>query len=102
MWAWFKAVSIGWKLAGVGLLVLAIVLGVNSCTTTTNHKTDVAIEAAEDKGAATVRAEAAEEGIRDVVKGNEARQVIDRDAVARFDVCVRTSRTPKNCKRPGT
>lgn len=101
MWASFKAVSIGWKLAGVGLLVLAIVLGVNSCTATTNHKTDVAIEAAEDKGAATVRAEAAEEGIRDVVKSQEVRGAVDRDAAARYDVCVRTSRTPQNCKRPG-
>lgn len=102
MWTSIKALSLGWKAAIVGLFVLAIVLGINSCTATTNHKTDVAIDAAEEKGAATVRAEAAEEGIRDVVKSQEVRQVIDRDAVARFDLCLRTSRTPENCQRPGT
>lgn len=102
MWTSFKALSLGWKAVAVGLCVLAIVLGINSCTATTNHKTDVAIDAAEEKGAATVRAEAAEEGLKDVVKSQEARQVIDRDAVARFDMCLRTSRTPENCQRPGT
>lgn len=102
MWASLKALSLGWKAVAVGLLALAIVLWINSCTATTNHNADVAIDAAEGKGAATVRAEAAEEGIRDVVKSQEVRQVIDRDAVARFDLCLRTSRTPENCQRPGT
>lgn len=100
MLASFKALSIGWKLAGIGLLVLAIVLGVNSCTATTNHKTDVASDDAKGMGAATVRAEAAEEGIRDVVKSQEVRGTVDRDAAARYDVCMRTSRTPQYCKRP--
>jgi len=100
MFAWLKALSIGWRLAGIGLLVLAIVLGVDSCTATTNHKTDVGLKAAKGEGAATVRAEAAEEGIRDVVKSQEVRGAVDRDAVARYDVCVRTSRTPANCQRP--
>lgn len=100
MWASFKAVSIGWKLAGVGLLVLAIVLAFDSCTATNNHKTDTVATTAEEKGAATVRAEAAEEGIRDVVKSQEVRGAVDRDAAARYDVCMLTSRTPQYCQRP--
>jgi len=100
MWSSFKGLSLGWKAAAIALLALAIVAGFKACTATTNHKTDVAIEAAEDKGAAIVRAEAAEEGIRDVVKSQEVRGAVDRDAVARHDICVRTSRTPENCQRP--
>lgn len=100
MWKWIKTLSLGWKAVLVGLLALAIVAGFRSCTATTNHRTDAAIGAAEEKGAATVRAEAAEEGISDVIESHEARKSVDRDAAARYSVCLRTSRTPENCERP--
>lgn len=99
---WISAIPIWMRgVAGVALLV-AIVAGFKACTATTNHKTDAGLSAARNEGAATVRAEAAEEGLNDVVKGQAARAAVDRDARARYDVCVRTSRTPGNCRRPAS
>lgn len=95
-----KAIPLWIKIAGPVLLLAAIVAGFKACTATTNHKTDAVTRTAREAGAAEGRAAAAEEGVRDVIKSNEARQTVDRDARARYDVCVRTSRTPAACRPP--
>ena len=92
-----KALSLGWKVAGLVLIALAIFAGFRSCTATTNHKTDVAVDAAEQKGAATAAAAAATKGLENVEKGNAAAAAVDRDADARRAGCLRHSRTKQNC-----
>jgi type IV secretory pathway TrbL component len=92
-----KALSLGWKVAGVVLIAIAIFAAFRSCTATTNHKTDVAIGAAEEKGAATAAAAAATKGLVNVEKGNAAAAAVDRDDDARRAGCLRHSRTPENC-----
>jgi len=97
MWAYLKALSVGWKIAGFVLIAIAIVAGFRTCTATTNHKTDVAIGAAEEKGAATAAAAAATKGLENVEKGNAAATAVDRDPAVRRAGCLRHSRTPENC-----
>lgn len=92
-----KALSLGWKIAGIVLVALAIFAGFRACTATTNHKTDVAIGAAEGKGAATAAAAAATKGLENVEKGNAAAAAVDRDDDARRAGCLRHSRTKQNC-----
>jgi hypothetical protein len=97
MWAELKALSLGWKIAGIVLVAIAIVAGFRSCTAVTNHKTDAAIGAAEQKGAATAAAAAATKGLGHVEKGNAAAAAVDRDPAVRRAGCVRHSRTKQNC-----
>ena len=92
-----KGLSLGWKVAGLVLIAIAIFAGFRSCTATTNHKTDVAVDAAEQKGAATAAAAAATKGLENVEKGNAAAAAVDRDADARRAGCLRHSRTKQNC-----
>lgn len=92
-----KALSLGWKVAGLVLIAIAIFAGFRSCTAITNHKTDVAVDAAEQKGAATAAAAAATKGLENVEKGNAAAAAVDRDADARRAGCLRHSRTKQNC-----
>lgn len=97
MLAQLKALSLGWKIAGLVLIAIAIVAGFRSCTATTNHKTDAAIGAAEEKGAATAAAAAATKGLENVEKGNAAAATVGRDDDVRRAGCLRHSRTPENC-----
>lgn len=97
MWAYLKTISGSAKFAIVILIGIAILAAFKSCTATTNHKTDVAIGAAEGKGAATAAAAAATKGLENVEKGNAAAAAVDRDDDARRAGCLRHSRTPENC-----
>lgn len=97
MWGQFKAASIGWKLAGLVLIAVAIFAGFKSCTATSEHKTNVAVDAAEQKGAASAAAAAATKGLEYVAKGNAAAAAVDRDPVVRRAGCLRHSRTKQNC-----
>lgn len=97
MLAQLKALSLGWKIAGVVRIAIAIFAGFRSCTATTNHKTDAAIGAAEEKGAATAAAAAATKGLENVEKGNAAATAVDRDPAVRRAGCLRHSRTKQNC-----
>jgi hypothetical protein len=97
MWSKIIGLSPGWKIAGVALLAIAIVAAFRTCTATSNHKTDVAIEAAEGKGAATAAAAAATKGLKNVEDGNKAAAAVARDPDARRAGCLRHSRTPEHC-----
>lgn len=92
-----KGLSLGWKIGILVLVGFVIFAGFKSCTATTNHKTDAAIGAAEEKGAATAAAAAATKGLENVEKGNAAATAVDRDPAVRRAGCLRHSRTPENC-----
>lgn len=92
-----KGLSLGWKIGILVLVGFAIFAGFKICTATTNHKTDAAIGAAEEKGAATAAAAAATKGLENVEKGNAAAAAVDRDPAVRRAGCLRHSRTPENC-----
>lgn len=97
MWTALKALPLGWKAAGLALIAIAIVAGFRSCTAVTNHSTDAAVAAGEQKGAATAAAAAATKGLSNVEEGNKAAAAVARDADARRAGCLRHSRTPENC-----
>lgn len=98
MWTSLKALPLMWKLIGVGLAALAIVAAFKSCTAVTNHSTDAAVAAGEQKGAATAAASAATKGLSNVEEGNKAAAAVARDGDARRAGCLRHSRTPENCQ----
>lgn len=75
-------------LAAVGLLIIG--LG------TAYHFVDAAFETAEDKGAATERAQAQGKVIENVEKAKAAADTVHRDGIPLAD-CLRDSRTPENC-----
>lgn len=97
MLAYLRAMSLGWKIAALLLIALAIVAGFRSCAAASNHKTDVAVDAAEKKGAASAAATAATKGMANVEQANKAAARVERDPAERRAGCLRHSRTPKNC-----
>lgn len=87
-----------WGRVLLGVAALAIIFGgFKSCTATINHKTDVAVDAAEKNGAASAAATAATKGMSNVEQANKAAAKVDRDPAVRRAGCLRHSRTPENC-----
>lgn len=77
-WKWF----IG---AGAILLLLALAM--------------CALDQAEDKGKAKQQVKQLEHTIKQVEKKDEVEKTFDADAQRVYDQCVRSARTPENCKR---
>ena len=79
-WAWF---GIG------GLLLLLAVL----------YVFEGIRKNAEETGSQVERGKTAEVVIQRVEKADEVRETFDRRPNARYDECLRSSRTPANCER---
>jgi len=91
--SWFAGLSIFRKI-GIGF---AVILAVIACVAIANRAIDGAFIKAEEKGAATVRAQSAEKGLVHVEVANKAAENVARDDSKRKSGCVRHSRTPENC-----
>lgn len=82
------------------LLLAIAALAIAAAVTVANHWFDSTIETAKEAGASGQRADDLGETIKRTEKGNAVRdQVRDPGNRARYDECVRSARTPENCKR---
>lgn len=81
-------------------LLVAIVAGFRSCTATSNHKTDVAADAARGEGAASAAADGLKGVLKDAETANKAGAAVAAGGQPAYDVCVLTSDTPRNCPAP--
>lgn len=90
----FKALTTGKKLLAIGGIVLVIALLIFAIS----RFIDNAFDAAEQAGAAKVRAETLETTITRTEEANNAEDTIRNDPAAARDNCVRHSRTPENCQ----
>lgn len=83
-----------WILLAVAALVIAGAVAV------ANHWFDSTVETAKEAGAAGQRADDLGETIKRTEQGNAVReQVRNPGNRARYDECMRSARTPANCKR---
>lgn len=94
MISWFMSLHVQQRLAVVG--IVAIFLGMVAYVAI--NWADISLDRAEEKGAATERAATLEAVIEQGVKANEAEQRVRIDPPAYCAVCMRTSRTPENCR----
>lgn len=91
---WFRALPVGIK----WLLVIWIIAAV--LTLIIDGWMDRTIQTAVEAGAAEQRETDLRETIRNVEKANAARDEVHNDIDgARYNQCLRTARTPANCKR---
>ncbi|ODU28979.1 hypothetical protein [Sphingopyxis sp. SCN 67-31] len=96
----FDAVPLWVKALIAGALLVAIVAGFRACTAITNHQTDVAASAARGEGVATAVAEGMKGVLKDAETANKAGAAVAAGGQSAYDVCVRTSDTPRNCPTP--
>jgi type II secretory pathway pseudopilin PulG len=94
MIGWFTALAAPQKAAALGVVV--VFLGLVALVAI--NWADMGLDRAEEKGAAVERARTAEAVIEQGVKANEAAQRVRTDPPAYCGVCMRTSRTPENCR----
>lgn len=91
IFAWLTSAAFGlprwlWAALALVLLVTAVVL-LGSC------------DDEREIGRVEERSKTQQEVLKRTEKANEVRQEVDRDARARYDVCLQTARTPANCER---
>lgn len=94
MISWFMGLAVQQRLAVVG--ILGIIFGLVAYVAI--NWADMSLDRAEEKGAAVERADTLEAVLEQGVKANEAEQRIRIDPPAYCGVCLRTSRTPENCR----
>lgn len=83
-----------------GWWILIAAIAITVAVAVINHAFDKVIENAEEKGASEQREGDLRETIKHVEEGNEARNAIsDPGSIAAYNQCLRTARTPENCKR---